>query len=273
MRYPKAIWLPRSPSGGSYVGGSPRGVLHTTETHNWAGAKYYHIEYNPNAAPGKKWRQYRLFERSAYGLRHPSSTPQTNRQGTACIQVAVTGYAGNSHNWGDEVYADLAEFIAWSNENFGIKPWSRYDVGHNGSAYGEKGTARMLWDEWLEHDGWCAHQEVPSNSHWDAGKVDWTRLLGDGMTPEQRASLDWLEEMRPWLDSFIYSTTEGVDQKDPNGGQSSPFFPEVLIPYHRNERKELEARVAALENSSNGVGELEVTTETIEVVTNVTIVP
>lgn len=175
--YPLAARYPHASDGGEMVGGPPRGVLHTTETSVWAGAPYYHIEYKP----GSGFRQYRPFTRAARGLRHPTATPQTNRQGTVCIQLAVTDYAKNAGSWSDETYADLAEFIAWCNAEFGIQARSRFDVGHGGEAYGEDGTARMLWDEWELHNGWCGHQEVTANTHWDAGKVNWLRLLEENM--------------------------------------------------------------------------------------------
>jgi hypothetical protein len=155
-------------------GGPSRGVLHTTETRWWAGTRFYHIEYRDGV-----FRQYRPFDRASRALRHPSGTPQTNRQGDYCINVSVTGYARESQDWPDRTYQDIAEFIAWCNDQFGIGAWSRYPVGHGGEAYGENGSARMLWDEWELFNGWCGHQEVPANTHWDAGRVDWIRLLGD----------------------------------------------------------------------------------------------
>lgn len=176
--YPKATRVPIGTDGGPMRGGPSRGVLHTTETMSWAGTKFYHVEYRP----GFGFRQYRPFGRASRALRHPVGTPETNRQGDYCINISVTGYAKHAHLWDDKIYADLIEFIAWCNNEFDIQPISRYAVGHGGEAYGVNGSARMLWDEWEHHNGWCAHQEVPGNTHWDAGKVDWTRLLiGDDM--------------------------------------------------------------------------------------------
>ena len=35
----------------------------------------------------------------------------------------------------------------------------------------------MTNDEWNDFDGWCGHQHVPENEHWDPGKLDIGRLL------------------------------------------------------------------------------------------------
>jgi hypothetical protein len=35
----------------------------------------------------------------------------------------------------------------------------------------------MTEDEWNNFDGWCGHQHVPENEHWDPGKLDIGRLL------------------------------------------------------------------------------------------------
>ena len=197
--YPKAELHPTAGDGGAMVGGAPRGVLHTTETVGWAGAPYYHIEYHPES---RVFRQYRPFTRAARGLRHPSRTPQTNRQGDVCVQVAVVAYAKDAGKWSDETYADLAEFIGWCNAEFGIEAFSRADVGWGGEAYGVDGAGRMIWDEWLEHGGWCGHQEVPGNTHWDAGRVDWTRLLEDDMAVLTTEEQEQLRKMLVALDNI-----------------------------------------------------------------------
>ena len=39
-------------------------------------------------------------------------------------------------------------------------------------AKGLTGVGRMTDDEWNAFDGWCGHQHVPENTHWDPGKLD-----------------------------------------------------------------------------------------------------
>ena len=44
-------------------------------------------------------------------------------------------------------------------------------------AYGNGSATRMSSNEWEEFNGWCGHQNVPENLHWDPGIIDIERLL------------------------------------------------------------------------------------------------
>jgi hypothetical protein len=36
---------------------------------------------------------------------------------------------------------------------------------------------RMSVEEWKVFSGWCGHQHVPSESHWDPGAINISQLL------------------------------------------------------------------------------------------------
>lgn len=252
--YPKAQRLPQSGDGGEMRGGHPRGVLHTTETTNWAGANWYHIEYKP----GFGFRQYRPFDRAARGLLHPTSTPDTNRQGSVCVQIAVTDYARNAQKWTDETVADVAEFIAWCNAEFGIGAWSRADVGWGGEAYGPDSVARMLWDEWAEFDGWCGHQEVPANAHWDAGRVDWIRLLEADVaqfTEDEASELRKLLGALEAMGSSVYFVEPSVKIARVLKEDEPDLGIKALVGATSSEDEVARTAIAALADKLNGVVE------------------
>lgn len=173
--YPKAEQHIQSSNGGAYIGGPARGVLHTTETANWAGQGSYHIAVKLEDGV-VKWRQYTAFDVAARGLRHPKGTVDTNRMGDACIQVAIVGYAKDAAGWPDILMDSLAQFMRWAEGASGIRPYAPTFQGSE--AYGLGGVGRMSVDEWKRFDGWCGHQDVPYQTHWDPGKIDVGRLFG-----------------------------------------------------------------------------------------------
>jgi hypothetical protein len=65
----------------------------------------------------------------------------------------------------------LWDWMRWVECQAGVKRWvSRKFQGPEAS--GVSSPARMSDAEWDAFDGWCGHQHVPGNSHWDPGKLD-----------------------------------------------------------------------------------------------------
>ena len=57
----------------------------------------------------------------------------------------------------------------------GIKAsWRNIDRGSR--CYGYKSDCRMRPDEWQSFSGFCGHGEVPENTHWDPGNMDFSLL-------------------------------------------------------------------------------------------------
>lgn len=182
--YPKAKRLDQGTTGGYYVGGPPRAVLHTTETRSWAGAAYYHVQFM-EVAPGViEIRQYRPFNRASRALRNLAGGVQTNRQGSVNINACVVGYARESATWSDAMYRALHEFALWAEAEWAI-PRKEYVRTGGGECYGYYSPCRMSKSMWVSYNGWAAHQNVPENTHWDAGHVNWGKLLDGVDLPEE----------------------------------------------------------------------------------------
>lgn len=175
--YPEAKLFLQKRNGGAYIGGPPRGVLHTTETADWAGQRSYHIAVKLEDGVAM-WRQYMPFDMAARGLRHPRGTVDTNRMGDVCIQVAIVGYADDAPSFPKPLLDGLRKFMRWAETTYGIKPHAPTFQGSE--SYGLGGVGRMSVAEWKRFDGWCGHQDVPSQTHWGPGKIDIEYLLGKG---------------------------------------------------------------------------------------------
>ena len=54
-----------------------------------------------------------------------------------------------------------------------------------GSEYGYKKPLEMTRSEWLMFRGWCAHQHVPENTHWDIGTEPVSDIFDGVLLPLQ----------------------------------------------------------------------------------------
>lgn len=180
-----ALWLPgftrdetiRGAGGGTFVPAAPCGVVHTTEG-GWESAMAVfrsrmtapHVMIDPVT---RRRAQFIPLDRSAYALVNDNGGVETNRHGPR--QIEVVGYAGRMH----DMPADQKEWFALEV----IRPMS-LAVGITGpglECFGEDAgwvlaspTARqrMSFADWNQFNGWCGHQHVPENSHWDPGALD-----------------------------------------------------------------------------------------------------
>lgn len=174
--YPLAKRVEGVSDGGEYNDKGPgRGVIHTTEGSygesltRWV-KDYYHIEYKPLT---REWRQNIPFDKAARSLRNPRMSPdtETNRNGKVCIQISIHARAANASDWSVETEDDLAAFIAWCYLNWGIEPV--LPVPFRGSeCSGRNSRCRLSIAEWEAFSGWCGHQHVTENTHWDPGEID-----------------------------------------------------------------------------------------------------
>lgn len=178
-------WLPGVPrdtavagaGGGSQTPGPAKIVLHTTEG-SWDSAMAVfrskltapHFLVDPRA---RRVVQLLPLDRSAYTLRHPAGTPETNRLGR-CVQIEIVGFAGQQP--GAFTDADLT----WFGETI-IGPIAReigcpldstptfYGEGCGWTLATEGARQRLSWPAWAAYAGVIGHQHVPGNSHWDPG--------------------------------------------------------------------------------------------------------
>lgn len=168
----------RSPvNGGSMIGGPPRAVWHTWES-GYAldpieGAKrlikarnQVHLVFNPVTG---RVAQILPASVAGRGLRNLAGGVQTNRQGTACLQVEVIGYARRP--WTDDLTPagrkTLGRIIRW------IRGHGVPDVFPAGDPpiYPDGHDERSV-RTWTTRAGHYGHSQVPENDHGDPGKID-----------------------------------------------------------------------------------------------------
>jgi len=185
---PFAVKLPFVHSdGGSYVGGPPRGVLHTTQSWGYTPSvsNYYGHRNPPHVTIDRDGSIYQHFpaNRAARGLKHPRFRPHTNRR--SAFQIEVVGFAQNPDYPIEQVEA-LQDVIGWVTDNLGVEREAPLPfIGSEG--WGTDAPSRMKSQDWKNFNAWCGHQHVPWNDHWDPGAID----------PEEFILTSWKEPGDP----------------------------------------------------------------------------
>jgi len=174
-RYPNARW-DGIPGVGPFKGGPYRGVLHSTEGSSYAGARaaYLKSRVSPHFTIGTEgcWQHVDLTQASS-ALVNIIGGVETNR--LSAIQIEVIGFAAKP-DWPDQLVVAVRDLMIWIEDQTGIKPWAPTEWGGS-DAYGIHARYRMSPESWLRFDGWCGHQHVPENEHWDPGRMPIARLL------------------------------------------------------------------------------------------------
>lgn len=181
--YPRAkkLTLPGQRTGGSMVGGPARGTVHTTETRGFYqpsnGGSPYHMQFRDLGNNQVEIRQYFPFNKAPRSLRNLSGGVQTNRQGVYHPNICIVEYAKNAQKWPTYFLNEIARFMRWAEGQYGIRRRSYRARGGGGECYGYNSPCRMSNAEWVGWSGWGGHQNVPENTHWDAGRIDWEYLM------------------------------------------------------------------------------------------------
>ena len=176
------LWMPEADrsitfdlDGGSMIGGPPRGVIHTTETLSMPSylKKGSDGVFRPDAPHFTVTRDGKIFQhypinRACRALRNYAGGVQTNRDGDFCIQIEVVGYARQT-TWPEVQINAVLRVMAFAKQQAGIPMALPLEFG-NGSEYGFFNPLELTNDEWVHFTGWCGHQHVPENTHWDPGK-------------------------------------------------------------------------------------------------------
>jgi peptidoglycan hydrolase-like protein with peptidoglycan-binding domain len=177
-------WLPAAvrdvmPDAGEFVAGPYRGIIHTTEGDTYAGARGAYIanrsapHFTCYLAPtGFLAYQHVGLDRAARALANLSGGVETNRR--SAIQLEVVARAGKPA-WPEPLVAGVRDLMIAIEKETGIKPHTPQFLGS--VAYGVRGPARMTAAAWNSFDGWCGHQHVPENAHWDPGAINPAPLL------------------------------------------------------------------------------------------------
>jgi hypothetical protein len=184
-QYPNSIQIPfNGPSGGLYVDDAPfRGVLHTAESKDYhpSTTSYFGHSNPPHFTVAKKGSNVKVYQhysinvasRTLANPTKPVDDVQTNR--LAAIQIEICWYAAQIASLPNDMKNSLRALMRWIEAEANIQRNSLTFYGDE--AYGEGGVARMSTRKWKSFNGWCGHQHVPENAHWDPGKIDIAYLL------------------------------------------------------------------------------------------------
>jgi hypothetical protein len=177
------IWLPtatviRAPvMGPRYIDLPWRGVLHTTEGGTADGAIgtfrgnnfWSHFVIEPNTL--------KIFQHIPLniGARAMGDHP-TPENAAHAIQIEIVGFAQNSPNIAPEQLAFIRDVMRQIEDVVPIpRQTDRTFLDFNG--VNATPNNRMSVDEWKRFTGWCGHQHVPGDTHWDPGAIDIATLL------------------------------------------------------------------------------------------------
>jgi len=156
------------------MNGSKKLTIHTTETSPSAFYRnkvYYHIQLRQDPKTNLvHWEQYIPFDKASRALRHPTGTPETNRCGDVHVNLAIVGYAKYVPTYGNQLYQELAEFMVWLEDEWGVPAEFVVPFG-GGEGYGEDGAYRVPYDQWQALSGALSHAAAPFNTHWDPGRL------------------------------------------------------------------------------------------------------
>lgn len=207
--YPKAIRDPGN-SGGSFVdNGSRKGLFHSTEGKNYAGARGAFQSNNSwphNTATIERGffeiYQHNPYSTSSRSLQNLAGGSETNREPVFQLEIVGTCDPRNASwgqlyvaNWPKMLLDGVAEWMRWMEANHGIpRRCSVQFKPYPASAGSNNGVRLNNRADWDNYSGWLCHENAIENVHGDCG--DFTQhmayLLGQQTHPED-------EDMKPSL--------------------------------------------------------------------------
>lgn len=209
--YPQATKSQGNDSGSFVAGYAKKGVIHTTEGSSASGAI---STYNQNNSwPhftidtfGKVYQHVAL-SKASRALENHSGGIETNRGGA--IQVEVVGFASKP-TWPAAQIAGMRSLMRWIESQTGIKPEG--PVFGSGEQIGLKNPLEFSNDQWIHFNGWCGHQHVPENTHWDPGAIKLATLLPTSSEVLVRVPNAVAAKHRPGfgIEQFIVMSKDGA---------------------------------------------------------------
>lgn len=177
-------------SGGRYVGGPFKLLIHTTEGSSVAGAigayrshgAWPHFTVDPRT---KEKVQHYSMDVAARALKNLPGGVETNNKNV--IQVEVVGRAAESRNWpksynewlAKEVFEPIMKAKGISTRH------PRFYDGQDGFTLATPyARQRMSYNDWNNFNGIVGHQHVPENDHWDPGAIRINEIIGFLRTEE-----------------------------------------------------------------------------------------
>lgn len=177
------LWVPtasviKSPVNGPRFLPLPwRGVLHTTEgvTVEDAVSSFRSTNFWPHFTIDPKTLRIAQHLPLNIGARSLSdhATPENAAR---CIQIEIVGKAAETPNWPPEHLAFVRDVMRQIED---LVPIAHRSGRRFLDASGVNSTSanRMSVNEWKAFSGWCGHQHVPGETHWDPGAIDIDALL------------------------------------------------------------------------------------------------
>jgi hypothetical protein len=154
------------------------GVMHTTEVSFDSALNEFKSKFAPHFLVGKgRIIQFAPLGRMAHALEHNKGTVETNRW--ARVQIEVAGKS-QLDLWkpDDQTFDTLAALVAVVSHAAGIplvRLWP--DQLDKKVVWATPKNPRRHQHVWGKKAGWFGHIEVPGNSHWDPGSLDYTSLF------------------------------------------------------------------------------------------------
>lgn len=174
--------------GGAYTAGPFRGILHTTETERFnPSTNQYYGHKNPPHFTLHDGTIYQHFpiDRAARALANPAGGVQTNRR--SAIQIEIAWGAARIADMPEKNWVALREWMRWVESACDIQPIC--PLFGDSREYGFKNSLELSPEEWKAFNGWCGHQHVPENAHWDPGAIPMERLKGLGLRVTGQANV------------------------------------------------------------------------------------
>lgn len=185
------FWDAAYPSA-TYLGGAPKGLLHSTETGTWPGyrkgASAPHLTVRFDAATRTiEARQHFSTTRPSRALVNRAGGVQTNNQ--PVFQIELIGSADRAfaaqhgyHHLPDllqETWAldALAAVLAAASTSLAIPLRSSMRWVQHPTSYGETASQRLTGEQWTTYSGWLGHQHAPENTHGDPGDLPIAEIL------------------------------------------------------------------------------------------------
>jgi hypothetical protein len=158
-----------------------RGVIHTTQSVDYSPSanNYYGGTDAPHFTVVRKSSGVKVFQHfstnnGSRALFNEDSGVQTNRGGA--IQIEIAWRAENILALPVPMKDALRDLIDWISATKNIQKIAPPFFPES-EAYGTGATSRMSFQTWKAFNGWCGHQHVPENIHWDPGLIDIGYLL------------------------------------------------------------------------------------------------
>jgi hypothetical protein len=156
----------------------PVGVMHTTEVSFDAALKEFKTKFAPHFLVGKgRIIQFAPLGIMSHALEHKKGTVETNRWARVQIEIAAKSQLAL---WRPEdvTFDTLASLVAVLEDAAKI-PMTRLwpDLLDKKVVWAKESNPRRTQNVWGHKAGWFGHIEVPGNSHWDPGSLNYTALF------------------------------------------------------------------------------------------------